>query len=404
MANSNSLQSSKHYANWIPMKEISSSNDRLFPFPIYNRIRKTSPVRYDDERKCWDIFSYEDVQFVLKNPKLFSSKRGGNMEGKSILTMDPPRHTKMRAIINKAFTPKAVKELEPHIEEVTAFLFNEAKQKDLFDVVDDLAAPLPVIIIAELLGVPSEDRLMFKHYSDILVAGAEDRSAEAAEQMYKRREEGNRFLADYFKNIIKQRKKEPKDDLISLLLQAEVDGKSLTEEELLHFCIILLVAGNETTTNLIANSVRYLTEDKAVQEAVRQNLSLVPVFIEETLRYYPPVQAIGRTAAEDIDIRGVRIEKGSTVINWVASANRDELKFDNPDSFKLDRKSNPHMSFGFGIHFCLGAPLARLEAKVALDYLLRHAYMERESSEELEAIQSPFVFGVRHLPVRLSQK
>lgn len=212
MANSNSLQSSKHYANWIPMKEISSSNDRLFPFPIYNRIRKTSPVRYDDERKCFDIFSYEDVQFVLKNPKLFSSKRGGNMEGKSILTMDPPRHTKMRAIVNKAFTPKAVKELEPHIEEVTAFLFNEAKQKELFDVVDDLAAPLPVIIIAELLGVPAEDRLMFKHYSDILVAGAEDRSAEAAERMYKRREEGNRFLADYFKNIIKQRKKEPKDD------------------------------------------------------------------------------------------------------------------------------------------------------------------------------------------------
>lgn len=155
---------------------------------------------------------------------------------------------------------------------------------------------------------------------------------------------------------------------------------------------------------MIANSVRYLTEDKITQEAVRQDPSLVPVFVEEMLRYYPPVQAIGRTAAEDVDIGGVRIAKGSTVISWVASANRDELKFDDPDSFKLDRKSNPHMSFGFGIHFCLGAPLARLEAKVALDYLLRRAYMERDSSKELEAIQSPFVFGVRHLPVQLSQK
>lgn len=397
----NSMQSGNRYANWIPMKEISSAEDQLFPFSVYHRLRKTNPVRYDDDRECWDVFSYEDVQYVLKTPKLFSSKRGGDMKGKSMLTMDPPKHTKMRAIVNKAFTPKAVKQLEPHIEEVTAFLLDEAKNKDSFDMVDDLAGPLPVIIIAELLGVPAEDRRIFKHYSDMMVSGAKNSSDEAVKQMNKQREEGGKFLNGYFKNIIEERKKEPKEDLISLLIKAEVDGEKLTEAELLSFCTLLLVAGNETTTNLIANAARYLTEDEKVQETVRNDLSLVPQLVEETLRYYPPVQAIGRVAAEDIEIRGVPIANGSTVISWVASANRDETKFDDPDTFKLDRKSNPHMSFGFGIHFCLGAPLARLEAKVALSYLLRHFRIERDQSEELAAIQSPFVFGVRRLPVQL---
>ncbi|MEK5501802.1 cytochrome P450 [Bacillus sp. FSL M8-0168] len=397
----NSIQTSNRYANWIPMKEISSSEDRLFPFPIYNRLRQTSPVRFDDDRKCWDIFAYEDVQYVLKSPKLFSSKRGGDMQGKTMLTMDPPRHTSMRAIVNKAFTPKAVKQLESHIGEVTAFLLDETRDRRSFDLVDDLAAPLPVIIIAELLGVPPEDRSMFKHYSDILVSGASDSSDEAVKLMSKRRKEGNDYLKDYFKRIIKERKKSPKEDLISLLIQAEVEGEKLTEEELLGFCTLLLVAGNETTTNLIANAVRYLTEDAHTQEAVRHDLSLVPHLVEETLRYYPPVQAIGRVAAQDTEIRGVSIPKGSSVISWVASANRDETKFDDPESFRLDRKSNPHMSFGFGIHFCLGAPLARLEANIALSHLLRHASVERDDRVKLEAIQSPFVFGVRRLPVRL---
>ncbi|KKB73648.1 MULTISPECIES: cytochrome P450 [Bacillus] len=397
----NSIQTSNRYANWIPMKEISSSKDRLFPFPIYNRLRQTSPVRFDDDRKCWDIFAYEDVQYVLKSPKLFSSKRGGDMQGKTMLTMDPPRHTSMRAIVNKAFTPKAVKQLESHIGEVTAFLLDETRDRRSFDLVDDLAAPLPVIIIAELLGVPPEDRSMFKHYSDILVSGASDSSDEAVKLMSKRRKEGNDYLKDYFKRIIKERKKSPKEDLISLLIQAEVEGEKLTEEELLGFCTLLLVAGNETTTNLIANAVRYLTEDAHTQEAVRHDLSLVPHLVEETLRYYPPVQAIGRVAAQDTEIRGVSIPKGSSVISWVASANRDETKFDDPESFRLDRKSNPHMSFGFGIHFCLGAPLARLEANIALSHLLRHASVERDDRVKLEAIQSPFVFGVRRLPVRL---
>jgi cytochrome P450 len=191
--------------------------------------------------------------------------------------------------------------------------------------------------------------------------------------------------------------------LISLLLAAEIDGEKLTEEELLGFFILLLVAGNETTTNLIANAVRYMVEDPDTQEQVRTNPSLVPNLVEETLRFYPPIQAIGRVAMEDVEIGGHTIRKGSQVISWVASANRDEQKFEQPDHFILERRPNPHLGFGFGIHFCLGAPLARLEANKALSILANSfPKLEKVEQVELEPIQSPFVFGVKSLPVQWS--
>jgi cytochrome P450 len=399
----NTTSETERYANLIPMKEIQTIQDQLFPFFIYNNLRKTTPVRYDQTRECWDVFRYEDVHFILKNSKLFSSNRGiGNKKG-NILKMDPPKHTKMRNLINKAFTPKAINELTQRIQDVTTFLLDQVKEKGTMDMIHDFAGPLPVIIIAELLGVPTKDRELFKTYSDILVAGAEDDSDEAFKVMMKKRQEGTMFLNEYFKEIIQERKSSPKDDLISLLLAAEIDGEKLTEEELLGFCILLLVAGNETTTNLIANAVRYMVEDTDIQEEVRTNLSLVPNLVEETLRFYPPIQAIGRIATEDVDIGGHTIRKGSQVISWVAAANRDEQKFVQPDRFMLERHPNPHLSFGFGIHFCLGAPLARLEAKVALSILLTSfSKLERVEHVELEPIQSPFVFGVKSLPIRWS--
>lgn len=394
----------ERYANLIPMKELQFEKDRLFPFPIYEKLRKSSPVRYDKQRDCWDVFKYDDVQFVLKNPKLFSSKRG--IQTESILTMDPPKHTKLRALVNKSFTPKAVKQIETRIKDVTAFLLQEARQKDTIDMIDDIAGPLPVIIIAEMLGAPIEDRHIIKTYSDVLVAGAKDSSDKSVADMVQKRRDGHAFLSNYFRDILLKRRAQPKEDLITMLLQSEVDGEYLTEEQLLGFCILLLVAGNETTTNLIANAVRYITEDTAMQQQIRQNTDYVPNIIEETLRYYPPVQAIGRVAAEDIALGRAFIKKGSSVISWVASANRDEAKFSEPDRFIINRPSYPHLSFGFGIHFCLGAPLARLEAKIALSSLLSmSAYIKKADDEQkLEAVPSPFVFGVKHLPVRIEFK
>ena len=399
----NAAEETERYANLIPMKEIQSVQDQLFPFPIYNTLRKTAPVRYDQTRECWDVFRYEDVYYVLKNHNLFSSKRGISDKRESILIMDPPKHTKMRNLINKAFTPKAVNELSQRIQDITNFLLNEVKSKGTMDMVHDFAGPLPVIVIAELLGVPTKDRELFKTYSDILVSGAENDLDESFQEMMKKRQEGVAFLTEYFQKMIQDRQKNPKDDLISLLLAAEMDGEKLTEEELLGFFILLLVAGNETTTNLIANAVRYMVEDPDTQEQVRTNPSLVPNLVEETLRFYPPIQAIGRVAMEDVEIGGHTIRKGSQVISWVASANRDEQKFEQPDRFILERRPNPHLGFGFGIHFCLGAPLARLEANKALSILANSfPKLEKVEQVELEPIQSPFVFGVKSLPVQWS--
>ncbi|MGG3622069.1 cytochrome P450 [Bacillus gobiensis] len=404
MASEQNIKKAERYATLIPMKELRSKEDQLYPFSVYGRLRKETPVRYDENRGCWDVFRYDDVHFVLKNPKLFSSQRGGeNFQG-SILTMDPPRHSKMRNLVNKAFTPKAIRNLEKRIEEVTTYLIDQVKENERMDIVHDLAGPLPVIIIAELLGVPAKDREFFKTYSDILVAGAEDDSEKAFERIAQKRKEGSEFLRDYFIKIIEERKAHPEEDLISLLLSAEIDGEKLTEDEILAFSILLLVAGNETTTNLITNAVRYLVEDKKIQEQARADLSLIQNLVEETLRFYPPIQAIGRVAKEDVEIGGQFIQKGSQVVSWVASANRDEDKFEEADRFLLERKSNPHMSFGFGIHFCLGAPLARQEGAIVLSTLLKK-FSDLSKFEEtaLEPIQSPFVFGVKNLLVQMKK-
>ncbi|QDZ96124.1 cytochrome P450 [Bacillus altitudinis] len=393
----------ENYVNVIPMKEIRSTDDLLFPFPIYNELRSQGDIRYDETRKCWDLFRYADIQSVLKQPKVFSSQRGRSTSKTSILTMDPPKHTKMRALVNKAFTPKAIKQIEEKIKDLTHDLLHQVKDQRTFDIVQDLAAPLPVMIIAELLGAEVKDRELIKKHSDALVAGAKDDSKEAVQAVVDMQKQAEKELSEYFAHLIQKRKETPADDLISLLIQAEIDGERLSENELLGFCILLLVAGNETTTNLITNAVRLLTEQPHIAESVRQDLSLIPQLTEETLRYYPPVQAIGRVAAEDVQIAGSHIEKGDYLISWVASANRDERKFEDPDTFRLDRKSNPHLSFGFGIHFCLGAPLARLEAHLALEILLRTFREITCAADQLKPIQSTFVFGVKEFPVQVTR-
>lgn len=210
-------------------------------------------------------------------------------------------------------------------------------------------------------------------------------------------------LTAYFAHIVKQRRSEPREDLISLLLAAEIEGEKLSDPEILGFSILLLAAGNETTTNLITNAVRRLTEDPALQSLLRGDPALIPGFIEEVLRYYPPIQAIGRVATQDVEIGDKRIRQGEQVVSWVASANRDEAKFPEPDTFIADRKPNAHLSFGFGIHFCLGAPLARLEAQLVIEALVkRFGEIRFVPGSEMMYIQSPFVYGVKQFTVKLS--
>lgn len=387
------------YANSIYMKELVREEDRLHPFPIFRRLRAETPVRYDENRQTWDVFRYDDIQRILKDHTTFSSKRIADAKKETVLTMDQPKHTQMRNLVNKAFTPKAISDLTPRIDSIVTELLDMVKDKREMDLVRDFAYPLPVIVIAELLGVPPKDRRLFKDWSDTMVKGAEADTDEALIQMHKDKEKAEAELFHYFRAILAERRATPKDDLISALLAAEIDGERLNEEEVLRFCILLLVAGNESTTNLITNTIRVMTEQPDIQERVRQDRELVKSTIEETLRYYPPFVVVGRRAVEDVEIGGQKIAAGQQVVSWVVSGNRDESKFEQPDLFLPDRKPNAHLSFGFGIHFCLGAPLARLEGQIALDRILSTLHEIASPKTALTPIPSPIVFGVESFPV-----
>lgn len=396
-------QAPRKYANYIPIRELHNKERQLSPFQVYAELRENTPVRYDEHRECWDVFRYEDVQYVLKNPKLFSSER--NRAGTSMLTTDPPKHKQLRDLVNQAFTPKAIEALAPRIQEITDELLALHLSGGRMNLIDDLATLLPVIVIAELIGVPATDRREFKEWSDVLVKGARDDSEEAFQELEKEKLKNIQELYAYFTDIMEQRRLKPQDDLISLLLDAEIEGEKLTEEEVVNFCILLLAAGNETTTNLIANAVRILSEQPKLQEELREHPDKVASAVEETLRYYPPIVAIGRVAREDIELGGKAIKAGQQVISWVGAANRDGAQFEQADQFVSDRKPNRHMGFGFGIHFCLGAPLARLEARVVLHTLLqRMEQIQLVPETALEPIQSAFVFGVKEYPIQFNER
>ncbi|WCT54987.1 cytochrome P450 [Paenibacillus kyungheensis] len=396
-------QATKKYANYIPIRELAAIESQLSPFTVYDEMREQTPVRYDENRKCWDVFRYEDVQYVLKNPKLFSSQR--NRANESMLTTDPPKHKQLRDLVNQAFTPRAIEALAPRIQEIADDLLSSHLAKGKIRMVYDLATPLPVIVIAELIGVPTSDRDKFKEWSDVQVKGARDDSDEAFQELMAEKAKNHEELSNYFTAIMEQRRVQPEDDLISLLLAAEIDGQKLTDKEIVGFCILLLAAGNETTTNLITNGVRILAEQPQLQEQLREHPEMIQTAVEETLRYYPPIVAIGRVAKETVELGGQTIQAGDQVISWVGSANRDEQKFADADTFVPNRKPNQHMGFGFGIHFCLGAPLARLEGRVVLQTLLNHMeHIQLVPDTTLQPIQSAFVFGVKEYPITFTPR
>lgn len=372
----------------------------LNPFPFYRRMRESHPLFYRPEDETWQVFRYAETEQVLNNYALFSSVRNrergqGRPIQNSILNMDPPYHRQFRSLVTQAFTPRAVAQLANSITSIVTHLLDEVTGVGTMDIIDHLAYPLPVIVIAELLGIPREDRALFKTWSDAMIngiaGGGQNRPQPA--------------MSDYFLQVIEERHREPQDDLISALLNAQVDGHYLTRLELLGFCILLLVAGNETTTNLIGNALLCLDEQPDIMEQLYAEPDLIPGAIEEVLRYRSPVQLTGRIALADTVLGNQHIQAGQRVVATIGSANRDEAQFPDPDRFDIRRSPNRHLAFGHGIHFCLGAPLARLETKIALTLLLeRFQDIRRVPQMPLEPGESILMHGVKHLPVTFRQR
>ncbi len=383
---------------------------QLDPFPFYKNMRESSPVYFDRERWSWNVFKYDDVQQALSDWKNFSSQFGGQQQNTddpsypfaaSMISSDPPRHRKLRNLVTQAFTPRAVDALAPRIQSLVDGYLDRIMGQGRMDVISDLGYPLPVTVIAEMLGIPSEDREQFKKWSDSVVAiGNFGENMDLGEFTH---DSAVMQMSAYFMHIIQMRKAEPGDDLISGLLAADIEGERLSLVELLGFCVLLLVAGNETTTNLIGNALLAFTEHPEAWEQLRGDRDLLMNAIEEVLRYRSPVQAMFRRVASPVTLHGQTIPANSPAIAWIGSANHDEEQFPEPQRFDITRSPNRHLAFGHGIHYCLGAPLARLEAKIALGAMVeRFATVSRVPGVQLERLPSLIVYGVRSLPITFS--
>ncbi len=341
------------------------------PYESYERMRRDAPVNRVGEG-FWAVAKFEDVNAILRDWQTFSSIVGakaisGEVPASGMIFNDPPIHTRLRGMIQKAFTPRVVEEQRPAIQAYCDELVEKMLAEEDPDLVASLAYPLPVMVIANMLGVADGDMAVFKRWSDVIIqnigpsllngddSGLGDTNAE--------------FNA-YFGERLEELRRQPDDSLLSGLIQVETEEGKLTRDELLMFCRLLLVAGNETTTGLIVNSMRVFSEFPDALQQVKEDLDLIPVAVEEALRYYAPFQATIRRATKDVELRGQKIAKDERILVLLASANRDEEAFENPKDFRLDRGRNRHVAFGFGIHSCVGAPLARLEGGIALATLL----------------------------------
>lgn len=377
------------------------------PYPYYAYLREHAPVYQVEGMGCWAISRYADVDFVLKNPKLFSSEilftaLLGDMnpvpEAPSLIASDPPVHTRMRKLINKAFTPRLINSLGPRVREITLDLLQQVMEPNAFDLVHDLSSPLPVILIAEMLGVEPDRRDDFKRWSDDIVSAANRMYSPEEEQRIRKSIDEFRT---YFQETIEARRKAPREDLITGLVKAEEEDQVLTSGEVLGLAVLLLVAGNETTTNLLGNTMLALLSHPDQLAKVQADRALIPNTVEEALRYDGPVQGIFRQAVEDIDLAGTTIPAGSMVLPLFASANHDATKFPDPERFDVTRLIDSHLAFGFGIHFCLGAQLARIETQIALEELFSHFRAFTRTEETLTRVDSFFLRGLKTFPLQV---
>ncbi len=386
------------------------------PYPLYAMLRASNPVfklpvPVDVGAGVFLLTRHQDVQPALRDARLSADRRNGDAirlnrdrlpkqltgdDNISMLVMDPPDHTRVRGLVNKAFTPRRVMALRPRIQAIANELLAEPTRAQRMELMTDFAAPLPAIVIAELLGVPASDHPKFRAWAaDVVSAGGAIASGQGSDRV----EASFDALRDYLQAIVAARRLEPRDDLISGLVAAQEDRDALSDTELVATAILLLLAGHETTTNLIGNGTLALLNHPGELARLRAEPELLKSAIEEMLRFDSPVQATARAASEDVEYGGVPIAKGAIVVCGIGAANRDPALFPEPDRFDVARRDNHHLSFGFGAHFCLGAPLARLEGEIAFRALLERFPKLALAEQKIEYRPNPILRGLQRLEV-----
>ncbi|MFE0505838.1 cytochrome P450 [Peribacillus butanolivorans] len=384
----------------IAIKEVTQFKSRAEEFSPYawcKQMLENDPVSYHEGTDTWNVFKYEDVKRVLSDYKHFTSvrerttisvgtdsKEGSAPEKIKITEADPPVHRNRRSLLAAAFTPRSLQNWEPRIQEIADELVEQMGADKEIDIVQSLASPLPIIVMSDLMGVPSKDRLLFKKWVDILFLPFDKEKQEKVNEM---KQVAAREYYEYLYPIVVQKRLHPADDIISDLLKAEVDCETFTDDEVVRTTMLILGAGVETTSHLLANTFySLLYDDNKVYEELRNNLDLVPQAVEEMLRYRFNLTKLDRTVKEDNDLLGVDLKKGDVVVAWMSAANMDEEMFEDAFTLNIHRPNNKkHLAFGNGPHFCLGAPLARLEAKIALTtFLEKYSHIESVESFQLE--------------------
>ncbi len=399
----------------LSLSNLQDPEVRANPYPFYAQLRSQDPVHWDEELGFWVLTRYADIASVYHDPRF--SRAQGLRRGyerlpeseqviaepvyhsfsKTMFYSDPPYHTRLRGLVNSAFTPAAVEQMRPYVERTVDNLLDAVQANGQMDVIHDFAYPLPIMVIAQMLGLPAEERVRFKKWSDDLFAILG--SVPHAPELMERAAHSLNELTSYVTELSEARRKHPGEDLLTALVEATEEGQHLSQAELVANMIILLSAGHETTSNLIGNGLLALLQNPDQMQKLRAQPDWIASAVEEMMRYDNPVQISYRSAAEDVEIGGKCIHKGQLVNSILAAGNRDPEHYSEPDRFDITRDEGKHLGLGLGIHFCLGAPLLRLEAQVAFTSIL-HRFLElRLATETLEWQEHPIFRGVKSLPV-----
>lgn len=376
------------------------------PHPHYRWMREHAPVYWDDDAGIWGVARHADVQHASKHPERFASDQGSRPDAPSIpsmINLDDPLHRRRRELVNRGFTPRRVKEHEPFVRRVCRDLIARVKERETFDFVEEIAAPLPLRMIGELLGVREEDEADLLRWSDDLIAATR---RDAPEDVAARAQQAFAEYTAYHHQVVADRRASPRDDLVSILVHAEIDGERLDDEALLHETLLILIGGDETTRHVISGGMEALIRHPDQQRLLRDDPTRIPTAVEEMLRWVSPIANMNRTATGDQELGGQKIREGDRLLLLYPSANRDAEVFDDPDRFDVERAPNPHLAFGgFGTHFCLGASLARLELRVMFEELLRELPpLSLADDGPLPRTPSNFIPGIRAMPVAFAAR